>query len=122
MSLKDYENLNKSLYARDKDENQYWLVMLWPCIENRPNSQMISLHGLGNTSKPSFMYAVLCIQKYELILYNAKRRLHINQIQKHCCLLCTQGHLIHEMKKCSVVLFWIHVCKFLEKTQLSRRI
>ena len=29
MSLQDFENLEKSLYARDKAENQYWLAVIF---------------------------------------------------------------------------------------------
>lgn len=81
-------NVEKSVCAGDKSDNQYWMSVNWS--ENRCDSVM----KFTVTWKSPAVNTFHCTtHKYRLKLYRAEKKPYVNMIQKHHHLLCAKAHL-----------------------------
>lgn len=80
--LKDSENLEKWLCARDKAANQYWMPLMFKLSGNSEQKQSsfchISLHGLSNTSRNHCLRMQFTVPSTDLRdglkIYHAKKK------------------------------------------------
>lgn len=70
------------------------MALRWYCIKNRHDSAVdITTWAQKHFQSPLSVNTIChCIYKCKLRLYHAKKKLYINQIQKHCHLLWAQAH------------------------------
>ncbi len=109
-SLKDSENLEKSLCVRDKAEDLCWMPVVFGPSDTASLIGMILsltlLNGPRNTSRKQSVNTIhRAICRCQLKLYNAKRKPYVNMVQKRRRVLWAKAHLKWTVSKWKSVLW-----------------